>query len=77
MADKVKGGSASSVAKVSEISARSATSFEDAIKTGIARASKTLRNVTSAWVKEQRLEVRDGKVTAYQVNMMVTFILDE
>ena len=77
MADKAKGGSASSVAKVSEISARSATSFEDAIKTGIARASKTLRNVTSAWVKEQRLEIRDGKVTAYQVNMMVTFILDE
>ena len=77
MADKAKGGSASSVAKVSEISARSSVSFEDAVKTGVARASKTLRNVTSAWVKEQRLEVRDGKVTTYQVNMMVTFVLDD
>lgn len=77
MADKAKGGSASSVAKVSEISARSSVSFEDAVRTGVARANKTLRNVTSAWVKEQRLEVRDGKVTSYQVNMMVTFVLDD
>ena len=77
MADKAKGGSASSVAKVSEISARSSVSFEDAVRTGVARANKTLRNVTSAWVKEQRLEVRDGKVTTYQVNMMVTFMLDD
>jgi flavin-binding protein dodecin len=77
MADKAKGGRAGSVAKVSEISARSEKSFEDAVQTGIARASKTLRNVTSAWVKEQRLDIRDGKVTAYQVNMMVTFILDD
>ena len=53
---KDKGGSSSSVAKVSEISARSAVGFEDAIQTGIARASKTLRNVNSAWIKEQRVE---------------------
>lgn len=77
MADKTKAGGAGSVAKVSEISARSAKSFEDAVQTGIARANKTLRNVTSAWVKEQRLDIRDGKVTSYQVNMMVTFILDD
>jgi dodecin len=77
MADKTKAASAHSVAKVSEISARSEKSFEDAVQTGIARANKTLRNVTSAWVKEQRLDIRDGKVTAYQVNMMVTFILDD
>ena len=77
MADKAKGGSSASVAKVSEISARSGKSFEDAIQVGVARASKTLRNVTSAWVKEQRLEIQDGKVVSYQVNMMVTFILDE
>jgi flavin-binding protein dodecin len=67
----------SSVAKVSEISSRSETSFDDAIKLGLARANKTLRNITSAWVKEQRLDVKGGKVTGYQVNMMVTFILDD
>jgi dodecin len=77
MADRTKGGSTGSVAKVSEISARSAKSFDDAIQNGVARASKTLRNVTSAWVKEQRLDIRDGKITEYQVNMMVTFILDD
>ena len=75
--DKDKSASSSSVAKVSEISARSAVGFEDAIQTGIARASKTLRNVNSAWIKEQRVEVRNGKVTSYQVNMMVTFTLDD
>lgn len=66
-----------SVAKVSEISARSSKSFEDAINAGIARASKTLRNVNSAWIKEQRVEVKAGKVTSYQVNMMITFTLDD
>jgi len=66
-----------SVAKVSEISARSNKSFDDAINLGIARAHKTLRGITSAWVKEQRMDVKDGKVTGYQVNMMVTFILDD
>lgn len=66
-----------SVAKVSEISARSDKSFEDAIRVGLARASKTLRGVTSAWVKEQRVDVKDGAVVGYQVNMMVTFVLDE
>ena len=66
-----------SVAKVTEISARSSKSFEDAVQAGITRASKTLRNINSAWVKEQRVEVRDGKIASYQVNMMVTFTLDE
>jgi flavin-binding protein dodecin len=66
-----------SVAKVSEISARSEKSFEDAIKLGLARASKTLRNITSAWIKEQRVEVKNGAITGYQVNMMVTFVLDD
>ena len=77
MAKTGKNGSGCSVAKVSEISARSTKGFEDAIDIGIARASKTLRNVRSAWVKEQHVEVRDGKVTSYQVNMMVTFTLDD
>jgi len=66
----------SSVARVIEISAQSSKSFEDAIDSGLARAEKTLRNVTSAWVKEQRLDVKKGKVTGYQVNLLVTFILD-
>lgn len=66
-----------SVAKVSEISATSSKSFEDAIQQGLSRASKTLRNVRSAWVKEQHVRVEGGKVSEYQVNMMVTFVLDE
>jgi flavin-binding protein dodecin len=65
------------VAKVSEISARSPKGFEDAIQIGLARATKTLRNVNSAWIKEQRVEIRSGKVISYQVNMMITFTLDE
>lgn len=64
------------VAKVTEISSTSTKSFEDAIVQGIDRANKTLRNVKSAWVKEQEAEVNDGKVVAYKVNMKVTFILD-
>jgi hypothetical protein len=66
-----------SVAKVSEISATSAKSFEDAIQQGLARASKTLRNVRSAWIKEQSVRCEGGKITEYQVNMMVTFVLDD
>lgn len=66
-----------SVAKVSEISARSTKSFEDAIQAGISRTGKTLRNVQSAWVKEMRVEVDDGRIVGFQVNMMVTFVLDE
>jgi dodecin len=66
-----------SVAKVSEISATSTKSFEDAIQLGIARASRTLRNVRGAWIKEQHVRCDGGKVVEYQVNMMVTFVLDE
>jgi Uncharacterized conserved protein len=66
-----------SVAKVSEISATSKKSFEDAIQLGLSRASKTLRNVRGAWIKEQRVWVQKGKIVEYQVNMMVTFVLDE
>jgi flavin-binding protein dodecin len=66
-----------SVAKVTEISATSTKSFEDAIHQGLARAGKTLRNIRSAWVKEQHVRLTDGRVTEYQVNMMVTFVLDE
>jgi flavin-binding protein dodecin len=66
-----------SVAKVSEISATSAKSFEDAVQQGLARASKTLRNVRGAWLKEQHVRCDNGRITEYQVNMMVTFILED
>ena len=66
-----------SVAKVSEISATSSKSFEDAIQQGIARASKTLRNVRGAWIKEQHVRCESAKIVEYQVNMMITFVLDE
>ena len=66
-----------SVAKDSEISATSNKSFEDALQQGIARANKTLRNVKHAWVKEQQVNVTAGAISEYQVNMMVTFIIDD
>ncbi len=65
------------VARVTEISSTSTKSFEDAVQQGVARATKTLRNVRSAWIKEQRVDIRDGKIAEYQVNMMVTFVLDD
>lgn len=66
-----------SVAKVTEISATSTKSFEDAIQQGLARSAKTLRNVRSAWIKEQQVRVENGRITEYQVNLMVTFVLDD
>jgi dodecin len=65
------------IARVTEISSTSQKSFEDAIQQGVARATKTLRNVKSAWIKEQRVEVTGDSISMYQVNMMVTFILDD
>jgi len=66
-----------SVAKVTEISSTSMKSFEDAIHQGLTRASQTIRNIRGAWIKEQHVRVNDGKVTEYQVNMMITFVLDD
>ena len=65
------------VARVTEISSTSTKSFEDAIQQGVARATKTLRNVTVAWIKEQRVDISDDGIAEYQVNLMVTFILDD
>jgi flavin-binding protein dodecin len=65
-----------SVAKITELSATSNKSFEDAIQQGIERATKTLRNVKSAWIKDMRVSIENGKVAEYQVNMQVTFVLD-
>jgi flavin-binding protein dodecin len=66
-----------SVARVTELSSTSTSSFEDAIQQAIARATKTLRNVKSAWVKEQTVHVENDKIATYQVNLQVTFVLDE
>jgi dodecin len=67
-----------SVARVTEISSESSQSFEAAINDGLQRANQTLRNVKGAWIKEQKVVCDDsGKISAYQVNMMVTFVLDE
>lgn len=65
-----------SVARITNISARSEKSFDDAVLIGIERASTTLRNVQGAWIKDQKVEVVDGKVVAFQVAMEVTFILE-
>ena len=65
-----------SVARVTEISATSEKSFEDALNQGIARATKTIRNVKSAWIKEQSVVIEDERIARYQVNMLVTFVLD-
>jgi len=66
-----------SIARITEISSTSTKGFEDAIAQGVARAGQTLRNVRSAWVKEQQVRVDGGKVVEYQVNLMVTFVLDD
>jgi len=66
-----------SIARVTEISSTSNQSFDDAVSQGIERASKTLRNVKSAWVQDSNVEVENGKVSAYRVNLSVTFVLED
>jgi len=65
------------VARVTEITASSSESFDDAISMGIARACKTLQNVTSAWVQDQKVDIENGEIKAYRVNLKVTFVLNE
>ena len=65
------------VARVTEISAASPESFDDAVKVGIERATRTLKNVEGAWVKEMKVVVTGDQVTEYRVSMQVTFILDD
>lgn len=64
-----------SVAKITELSSSSKKSFEDAVQKGVARAGKTLKNITGAWVADQSVSVKDGKVTSFNVRMKVTFVL--
>lgn len=65
-----------SIAKVIEICSESSKSFEDAIEAGIRQAHKTLKNVRGAWVKEQKVDVKDGKIVAYRVHLKLTFVLE-
>lgn len=64
-----------SIARVTEITSSSTVSFDDAISQGIARADKTLRHVEGAWIQDQKVVVRDGKVAEYRVNMKISFVL--
>ena len=66
-----------SIARITEISSTSTKSFEDAIQSAVTRATKTLRNVRGAWVKEQQIKIDGGKIVEYQVNLMITFVLEE
>jgi dodecin len=72
-----KEANAMSVARVTELSATSETSFEDAIKVAIARATKTLRGVEGAWVKDMNVMIEDGNITGYKANVEITFMLEE
>lgn len=65
-----------SVAKVIELTAESNESFEAAIREGVAKAGETVRNIKSAWVKEQQVVVDGGAITAFRVDLKVTFVLD-
>jgi flavin-binding protein dodecin len=65
------------VAKVTEITSTSDKGFDEAIRRGLQRAAKTLKNITGAWVADQEVSVKDGKITNYRVRMRVTFVLEE
>ena len=64
-----------SVARITEITASSDKSFEDAVQKGINRAAQTIQNITGAWVESQKVTIKDGKIDQYRVNMKVTFVL--
>lgn len=66
-----------SIAKVTEITSTSTKSFADAVEDGVKRANKSLKNVTSAWVADQKVTVEDGKISSYQVRMKITFVLED
>jgi len=66
-----------SVARITEISSSSNESFEDAIKQGVARAAETIHGIRSAWVKEQEVQIENGKISAYKVLIKITFVLDK
>jgi dodecin len=65
------------VARVTEITSSSSKSFDDAIREGLARANKTLENVSGAWLKDQEVVAKNGRITEYRVRMKITFVLKE
>ncbi|MGH3028804.1 MAG: dodecin family protein [Gaiellaceae bacterium] len=65
-----------SVAKVVELTASSPTSFEDAVKNGIDKAAETLRNIQGAWVSEEKVDVKDGQISAFRVTLRITFLVE-
>lgn len=66
-----------SVAKVIEIISSSNTSFEDAVSNGVAKAAESLQGITGAWVQDQSVKVKNGKVTEYRVALKLTFVLKD
>lgn len=66
-----------SIARVTELISTSDKSFDDAVSNGVKRASKTLRDVRGAWIKEMKVDISNGKITSYRVDMLVTFVVDE
>ena len=66
-----------SIARITEITSASSKGFDDAIREGLARANKTLENVTGAWIKAQEVIAKNGKVTEYRVRMKITFVLTD
>ena len=72
-----KKGASMTIARVTELSATSDQSFEDAVNIGVKRATSTLRNVESAWVKDQNVMIENGNITGYKVNIAITFVLEE
>lgn len=66
-----------SIARITEITASSTKSFDDAVQMGITRANKTLKNVRGAWIRGQKVVVEKGKVAEYRVNLKITFVLEE
>jgi flavin-binding protein dodecin len=65
------------IARITEITSTSSKSFDDAVKTGIERATKTLKNVTGAWVQDQEVTVKNDKISEYRVRLKVTFVLTD
>ncbi len=66
-----------SIAKVTEVISSSKKSFDDAVENGVERAVKTLKGITSAWVADQKVTVKDGKIDEYRVVLKITFVLED
>jgi len=72
-----EGSQTMSVAKIIEVTSESETSFEDAVRKGLQRASQSVKNIEGAWIKEQKIRIRDNKIVGFRVDMKVTFVLEE